>query len=105
RDSYQSGPGRLSGSQGGVPAGLQRQKQSPRISRRGSVGADLHGRQGGVWHRHMKFAMNGVLTIGTLDGANVEIRDAVGPENFFLFGLTAAQVERLKTGGYAPREF
>jgi starch phosphorylase len=54
---------------------------------------------------NMKFAMNGALTIGTLDGANVEIREEAGADNFFLFGLTVDQVERLKREGYRPSEY
>ncbi len=51
---------------------------------------------------NMKFAMNGAVTIGTLDGANIEIREEVGAENFFLFGLTTPEVENRKREGYNP---
>lgn len=54
---------------------------------------------------NMKFSMNGAITIGTLDGANVEIRDEVGHENFFLFGLTAGEVRELRERGYEARRY
>ena len=54
---------------------------------------------------NMKFAMNGALTVGTLDGANIEIREEVGDDQFFLFGLTEQQVADVKSKGYQPMDY
>jgi len=54
---------------------------------------------------NMKFALNGALTIGTMDGANVEIHDAVGKDNIFIFGMNVSEVEQLRSSGYRPSEY
>ena len=54
---------------------------------------------------NMKFMLNGAITLGTMDGANVEIFDAVGEDNIFIFGMSTPEVERLKSFGYDPQQY
>ncbi len=104
-ETVNADPDRRRTHQGRVLAELQREERAARVPGRRPVRADFHGRQGGVRNGQHEVHDERRVTIGTLDGANVEIREEVGADNFFLFGLTADDVERVRRQGYRPGEY
>jgi starch phosphorylase len=89
--------------QGGVPAELQCQPCRDDHAGGRPVGADLDRRHGSLRHRQHEVRANGALTIGTLDGANVEIKEHVGDDNIVIFGLTTEQVAEKRARSDHPR--
>jgi len=92
----------LAQASGGVPAGLRCVARPKIMPARGSVAADIHGRDGSLGHRQHETRALGSAHDRTLDGANIEIRDHVGADNIFIFGMTADEAAAKRAAGYQP---